>query len=220
MAVTLALLLIMLAFLALSIAALQAQREAERQRAEGIIEFMLTDLRERLHSVGRLDALMVVNDRAMNYYRDQGDLDDLSDESLERRARIFQAMGEDDIACGSLPAARRKFQEAHRTTTALLNDDPERPEWIFVHSQSEFWIGQVDQLSGRPDSALKHYWAYLHWARQLSRNRRYAGPSRRITDPPAASERRKAVQQQAQPVRLTDRGRDCRDGANGSASDD
>lgn len=171
-AVTLALLLIMLAFLVLSIAALQAQREAERQRAEaeGIIEFMLTDLRERLRSVGRLDALTVVNDRAMNYYRNQGDLDDLPDDSLERRARILQAMGEDDIARGNLPAARRKFEEAHRTTTALLDDDPERPEWIFVHSQSEFWIGQVDQLSGQADAALKHYRAYLHWARQLFRH--------------------------------------------------
>lgn len=170
-AVTLALMLVMLAFLALSIAALQAQREAERQRAEaeGIIEFMLTDLRERLRSVGRLDALTVVNDRAMNYYRDQGDLDDLPDDSLERRARILQAMGEDDIARGSLPAARRKFEEAHRTTTALLDDEPQRPEWIFVHAQSEFWIGQVDQLSGQADAALRHYRAYLHWARQLFR---------------------------------------------------
>lgn len=179
MAVTLALLLIMLAFVALSVAALQAQREAERQRAEaeGIIEFMLTDLRERLRSVGRLDALTVVNDRAMNYYRDQGNLDDLPDDSLERRARILQAMGEDDIARGSLPAARRKFEEAHRTTTALLNDDPERPEWIFVHAQSEFWIGQVDQLSGQPDRALNHYWAYLHWARQLLQHQPHAARS-------------------------------------------
>lgn len=178
-AITITLLITMLGFLLLTLAALQAQREAERQRAEaeGIIEFMLTDLRERLRSVGRLDALTVVNDRAMNYYRAQGDLDDLPDESLERRARILQAMGEDDIVRGSLPMARRKFDEALRTTRALVDENPGSPEWIFAHSQSEFWIGQVDQLSDKPDEALRHYHAYLHWACQLLRLEPHAARS-------------------------------------------
>ncbi|BAV63326.1 hypothetical protein SCLO_1002860 [Sphingobium cloacae] len=170
-AITVAALIVMLGFLALAIAATQAKREAERQRAEaeGMVEFMLTDLRERLRSVGRLDALSVVNERAMTYYRDQGDLTHLPDDSLERRARILQAMGEDDIARGNLPAAMRKFGESHRTTSALLDDDPARPEWIFAHAQSEFWIGQVDQLSGRADAALRHYQAYLRSALELLR---------------------------------------------------
>ena len=55
--------IVMLCLLTLSILAWQAQREAERQRseAEGLVEFMLTGLRQRLRSVGRLDALAVVN---------------------------------------------------------------------------------------------------------------------------------------------------------------
>ncbi|MGC4252475.1 MAG: toll/interleukin-1 receptor domain-containing protein [Sphingobium sp.] len=170
-AITVASLVVMLGFFALAVMAMQAQREAERQRseAEGMVEFMLTDLRERLRSVGRLDALSVVNERAMNYYKDQGDLDRLPNDSLERRARILQAMGEDDIARGNLPAAMRKFEEAHRTTSALLDDDPAKPEWIFAHAQSEFWIGQVDQLSGRADAALRRYQAYLRRALELLR---------------------------------------------------
>lgn len=168
-AITVASLIIMLCLLTLSIFAIQARREAEKQRseAEGLVEFMLTDLRQRLRSVGRLDALDAANGQAMNYYRAQGDLDRLPEPSLERRARILHAMGEDDIAKGDLIGAMNKFKEAHRTTAALLKNDPENPERIFVHAQSEFWIGQVDQLEERPNEALDHYRVYLDWAQRL-----------------------------------------------------
>lgn len=162
-------LIVMLCLLTLSILAWQAQREAERQRseAEGLVEFMLTGLRQRLRSVGRLDALAVVNQRAMGYYRDQGDLAHLPDDSLERRARILHAMGEDDIDRGDLRAAAQKLTEAHRATAALLAKEPDSAERLFVHAQSEFWLGQIDQLENQPDAALERYHAYLAGARRL-----------------------------------------------------
>lgn len=53
--------------------ALVARAEAQRQRAEAeaLVEFMLTDLRDRLKGVGRLDVLTAVNERTLAYYRDQ-----------------------------------------------------------------------------------------------------------------------------------------------------
>lgn len=168
-AITVMSLIIALGFVTLSLFAWRAQREAERQRAEaeGMVEFMLTDLRQRLRSVGRLDVLTTVNKRAMNYYRAQGNLDRLPDESLERRARILHAMGEDDIALGDLAAALQKFKEAHRTTESILKKAPADPERIFNHAQSEFWVGQVDQLQGQSEAALGHYRAYLRLANRL-----------------------------------------------------
>lgn len=169
MGITAVSLIIMLGFFLLALVAWHAQREAERQRAEaeGLVEFMLTDLRQRLRSVGRLDVLAAANERAMNYYRDQGNLAHLPTDSLERRARILHAMGEDDIARGDLAAALHKFEEAHRTTAALLDSAPNNPERVFVHAQSEFWIGQADQLENRPEPALRYYQAYLASAQRL-----------------------------------------------------
>jgi tetratricopeptide (TPR) repeat protein len=150
---------------ALTLLALNARAEAERQRgeAEGLVEFMLTDLRDRLKGVGRLDVLTAVNERALHYYSDE-DIDSLPAASLERRARILHAMGEDDEVRGNYDAALAKFEEAKRTTAALLAASPNDPERIFMHAQTDFWIGSVDFERDRPAAALPYLQAY----RQLS----------------------------------------------------
>src|SRR6185436_10880209 len=53
--------------------ALHEAREARRQQeqAEGLIEFMLGDLRKKLQPVGRLDALDALGERALAYYAEQ-----------------------------------------------------------------------------------------------------------------------------------------------------
>src|SRR5215471_15138820 len=152
----------------LAMAALNAQREAEHQRAgaEGLVDFMLTDLRDRLKSVGRLDLLTTVNKRALSYYGDQ-DLSRLSADSLERRARIFHAMGEDDEARGNDKLASAEFQEARRTTAALLAEKPNDPERIFDQAQSEFWIGYIAYGKGSLAAAKKSFETYKALADRL-----------------------------------------------------
>lgn len=145
MAVTALALVAVLAMALLTRTALTARAEAERQRAEaeGLVDFMLTDLRQRLKGVGRLDILTTVNARAIDYYNGQP-LGGLPPSSLERRARIFHAMGEDDAARGDLDKALARFREAQRATAALLALSPDDPDRIFNHAQSEFWIGYID----------------------------------------------------------------------------
>jgi len=167
-AITVAALVAMLAMAVLTIVALHARAEAERQRtaAEGLVEFMLTDLRQRLIGVGRLDVMSAVNERAMRFYSGQA-LDRLPAGSLERRARLLQAMGQDDETRGDLDRALAKFREAHRTTASLLAQAPKDPNRIFAHAQSEYWIGHIDELAGRYDKAMLAYRRYQQLARRL-----------------------------------------------------
>ena len=113
MAVTGGALVALLAMIGMTIYAIQSRNEAQHQQAEaeGLVEYMLTDLRTELKGVGRLDVMTKVNERAMDYYDDQADLSDMPAESLERRARILHAMGEDDEKRGDLD----KALEIHRS---------------------------------------------------------------------------------------------------------
>ena len=94
-------------------ATLWQAREVERQRvqAEGLIEFMLGDLREKLTPVGRLDVLDSVGARALGYYEQQ-DSARLDGDSLGRRARALHLIGEIAELRGSLDEASRVFAQA------------------------------------------------------------------------------------------------------------
>ena len=169
MAVTGGALAALLAMTGMTIFAIQSRNEAQHQQAEaeGLVEYMLTDLRSELKGVGRLDVMTKVNERAMDYYDDQADLSAMPAESLERRARILHAMGEDDETRGDLDRALAKFTEALRVTAALLARDPDNPDRIFGHAQSEYWVGRVHELRGQWRSALPRYQAYADAAEKL-----------------------------------------------------
>lgn len=143
MAVTAAALLLSLILSALLVVALRARSEAERQRAEaeGLVEFMLTDLRDRLKGVGRLDVMDAVNQRAMRRYAN-AKLEDLPKDELLRRVKLLQAMAEDDLSTlGRTVDGRAKATEAQRITADLLRRFPADPEVILAHSKSEYWLG-------------------------------------------------------------------------------
>ena len=166
--ITVAAVVALLVMAGLLVMALQARQEADRQReeAEGLVEYMLTDLRDKLTGVGRINVMTAVNERAMAYYGDQQSLAGLSAESLNRRARILHAMGEDDEKRGDLDKALIKFKEAHRTTEAVLAQNPNEADAIYAHGLSEYWVGDIFQQKGDFRNALEKYRAYLNLAKQ------------------------------------------------------
>jgi len=127
--------------------ALNARAEAERQRAEAeqLVEFMLTDLRETLKGVGRIDVLALVNQRALARYANQ-DLESLPVDSLLRRARIFHVIGEDELEAGNMRPALEALSEARRVTAEQLAREPGNAERQFAHAKSEYWIGRVHEV--------------------------------------------------------------------------
>jgi len=170
MAVTAAALVAMLIMAALAVVALDARAEAERQRAEaeGLIEFMHTDLREQLRGVGRLDIMAAVNRRALEYFRDQ-DADTAAPDDLAMRARIIQTNGEVLLARGDTNGALSNFRQAHEETTRLFQRYPNDADVLYAHGQSEFWIGYVNQQRGNWNEAGRRYSLYAAIADRLIR---------------------------------------------------
>ena len=154
---------------ALAIMAYQARNEARSQRAqaEGLIEFMLVDLRKRLEPAGRLDALDAVGVRALAYY-DQQPLTSLDSDSLGRRASALHLIGEIHQRRGDIKAARVAFANASVATAESLARDPANPERLYEHAQSVFWNGSIDWVYGDTVAAEKAFLEYARLARMLS----------------------------------------------------
>jgi len=152
----------------LSVYALRARHEAITQRgeAEGLIEFMLGDLRKTLEPVGRLDALDSVGKRALAYYAAQNTRG-LDADELGRRARALHLIGEVDDLRGNLDDALAVFHEAADSTGELLARAPNDAQRIFDHAQSVYWVGYVAFQRGQNDVAETAFNEYKKLAERL-----------------------------------------------------
>lgn len=148
--------------------AVEARKEAEFQRneADGLVEFMLTDLRAKLEPVGRLDALDVVGTRALDYYAKQK-LADLDADALGCRARALLLVGELSNLRGDSEEALAAFTEAAASTAEQLARDPDNPQRIFDHAQSVFWVGYIAYNRGELKNAEAQYREYKRLADAL-----------------------------------------------------
>ncbi|OAN65935.1 toll/interleukin-1 receptor domain-containing protein [Sphingomonas sp. TDK1] len=167
-AVTALAILLLLAMAGLTILAVRARGEAEARRAqaEGLVEFMLTDLRGRLKEVGRLDVLREANARALRYYGEQ-DLATLPPDVLARRARAIMTMGEDAMEAKETARARTAFLQANRVTHALIEREPNQYDIVFAHAQSEFYLGLLHFKAGELGAAEPHLETYATLAHRL-----------------------------------------------------
>jgi serine/threonine-protein kinase len=152
--------------------ALWQAREAGRQRvqAEGLIEFMLGDLRRKLEPVGRLDALDAVGTQALAYYAAQ-DTDRLDADSLGRRARALHLIGDLAEQGGKLDEAQRDFQQAADSTAELVQRHPDDGQRLFDHSQSEYWLGYIEWRRGHlheAEAAFRRYYAVAERMTQVA----------------------------------------------------
>jgi len=149
--------------------ALWEANEAQRQRvqAEGLIEFMLGDLRKKLQPVGRLDVLDAVGTKALDYYAAQ-DTGRLDADSLGRRARALHLIGEITERRGSLDDAMRVFQRAADSTAELMARYPRDGQRIFDHAQSVYWVGYMARRRGQIQEAEGSFRQYQALAQRLT----------------------------------------------------
>jgi len=138
----------------LAILAYLSNAEAERRRAqaEDLIGFMVGDLYERLHEIGRLDVFMSVGNKAMDYFGKLSD-EDVDDTVLNQRAEALTQIGNTRLDQGETDLALASFEEAYTITKRLAESDPSRPDWQIALANSHFWLGFVHWENGDLDAA-------------------------------------------------------------------
>lgn len=131
----------------------------QRREAEGLVGFMLGDLRDKLEPIGRLDALDAVGSRALKYFERQ-DKSELSDPALAQRSKALSLMGEIATARGDLPGAAARYREAMAGTAEMIRRQPNDPQRLFDHAQNVYWLGDLDRQAGRLDRAALSFGDY------------------------------------------------------------
>ena len=145
----------------LAFTAIQARDSARDQRreAEGLVAFMLGDLKDKLEPIGRLDALDGVGARVLAYYSKQ-DTSALSDEALLQRSRALSLTAEVANLRGDLDTAQRLYREAAAGTAEAVRRKPNDPQRYFDHAQNIYYFGDLAAQRGdfgRAEAAFQEY---------------------------------------------------------------
>jgi eukaryotic-like serine/threonine-protein kinase len=146
----------------------RVQAETRRAQAEGLVGFMLDDLRYKLDATGRIDLLDAVARRAMAYYTASASLG-LDADALGRRARVLHLLGDLSDRRGDLSGALGEFRQAYGATAELLARQPANPRRLFDHAYSAYWVGWIAYQRGRMDKAIARFGEYKRLADRLVR---------------------------------------------------
>ena len=145
----------------LAVVAFDSRDDARDQRreAEGLVGFMLGDLKDKLEPIGRLDALDAVGSRALAYFEKQ-DKSELSDPALAQRAKALTLMGEIAQTRGDTAGALKRYQEALASTGEAVRRYPDDPQRLFDHAQNVFYVGAIAYQRGalnQTEAAWREY---------------------------------------------------------------
>ncbi|MES2327025.1 MAG: TIR domain-containing protein [Pseudomonadota bacterium] len=138
----------------LAVTALQARNEAREQRrdAEGLVAFMLGDLKDKLEPIGRLDALDGVGSRVLAYYSKQN-TGELSDDALTQRSGALSLMAQVANLRGDIDGSLRLYREATVGTAEAVRRKPDDPQRLYNHAQNIFYVGEIAQQRGNLHAA-------------------------------------------------------------------
>lgn len=131
----------------------------QRREAEGLVGFMLGDLRDELEPIGKLSALDAVGSRALEYFEKQ-DKSELSDAALAQRSQALNLLAQIADARQDSRAARAGYREAMRSTAELLERQPDDPQRLYDHAQNVFYLGEIARNSGeakRAEASFREY---------------------------------------------------------------
>ena len=128
--------------------------EAHRTDLEGILDFMLTDLRDKLNKLGRATLLEDVADRAAGYFEGKTSAGESADDS-ERRALALLNLGDAVAAMGQRPRALELFAKAARTADEALARAPRHAGLYKVGDRARLAAAHQQLVSGETKAALR-----------------------------------------------------------------
>ncbi len=130
---------------------------AHRREADGLIDYMIGDLRMRLEGIGQVKILRAVAERARDYLdeRQGGRTDNAED--AERRAAVLRNLAAVFLEEGDTTAADKAARDALMISQHLARRSPEDDNAQRNHAMSLTGLAGVQVARGDPAGALESY---------------------------------------------------------------
>ena len=123
--------------------AVVAQQTAVRRQkqAEGLVDFMLGNLSDKLEAESRLDVMQDVDNHAMAYFKSLPPTD-LNDAALAQRAKALEKIGGVRLDTGDLPGALKAYQASTAISSKLAAAKPANVARQIAYSRTLTFIGK------------------------------------------------------------------------------
>ncbi|MBU0913181.1 MAG: winged helix-turn-helix domain-containing protein [Gammaproteobacteria bacterium] len=152
----------------MSFRSFEAEKQAQQKRlaAESLLGFMVGDFADKLRSIGRMDLLDGISNKALEYFSDFSDAE--KDQYLSTQARLqhgqtLEAMGEVAYSRGKTDEAKTALLAARDKLIPVLAEQPDNLELLKTLGANAFWLGQIQYdannwLAVKPEFEL--YYSY------------------------------------------------------------
>lgn len=142
--------------------------DQRRQEAEGLIDFMLGDLTQKLQPLARLDLMGGVAEKALAYLTAE-DPGRVPGPLRLRQAKALLTLADVNRSRGNIDAALTALGRAEVLLHVNLTEGPVDGELLKNAGAAAFWFGQIAFDQGRTKEALVRFEQYRDFAQQMVR---------------------------------------------------
>ena len=148
----------------------QAEQQAQQKRlaAENLLGFMVGDFADKLRSIGRMDLLDGISNKALEYFTDySSDDSSLSIEARLQHGQTLEAMGEVAYSRGKTDEAVAALQATRVQLEAVLAQQPENLELLKTLGANAFWLGQIQYDASDWQATQPEFERYYQYSERM-----------------------------------------------------
>ncbi|MCD1598994.1 winged helix-turn-helix domain-containing protein [Rheinheimera aquimaris] len=154
----------------MSVKSYKAELLAQQKRlaAENLLGFMVGEFADKLRSIGRMDLLDGISNKALEYFTDFTPTDgSLTTEARLQHGQTLEAMGEVAYSRGKTDEAVAALQAARVQLEAVLAQQPDNLELLKTLGANAFWLGQIQYDASNWQATQPEFERYYQYSERM-----------------------------------------------------
>lgn len=154
----------------MSVRSFTAEQQAQQKRlaAENLLGFMVGEFADKLRSIGRMDLLDGISNKALEYFTDYSNDDSrLSIAARLQHGQTLEAMGEVAYSRGKTEEAIAALQAARVQLEAVLVQQPDNLELLKTLGANAFWLGQIHYDASNWQATQPEFERYYQYSQRM-----------------------------------------------------